>query len=209
VDNSRIENTSKIDPALLLLAALDGRDGGSSLILGQEAAGQRQLVHSDRLPTSTHEGTDEPYLALGFAFGEPDASDPLFRPATLPAGWSKRATDHSMGSEVVDQHGRARVSVFYKAAFYDRRADMYLVQPSGYARAVVWAGGEPVFDEWCTREAFLDAIAKVRIDTVRCLEMNEERDDDYGRTRVAELRNELATIDRFAAQYAVRPGSEG
>lgn len=206
--SSHIEDTSKTDPALLLLAALGDRDGGSSLILGQEAAGQRQLVHSDRLPTSTHEGTDEPYLALGFTFGEPDAGDPLFRPATLPPGWSKRATDHSMGSEVVDQHGRCRVSVFYKAAFYDRRADMNLVQPSGYARAVVWTAGEPVFDEWCTPEAFLEAIAKIRTTTVRYLELNEKRDDEYGRARVEELRVELATIDRLAAQHAVRPGSE-
>lgn len=208
VDSSRIENTSKTDPALLLLAAMSDQDGGSSLILGQEAAGQRQLVHSDRLPTSTHEGTDEPYLALGFAFGDPDPDDRLFRPATLPEGWSKRATDHSMGSEVVDEHGRVRVSVFYKAAYYDRRADMYLVKPSGYAKAVVWAGGDPVLDEWCTREAFLDAIAEIRVDTARYLEMNGKREDAYGRERAAELRAELATIDRLAAQHAVRPGSE-
>jgi hypothetical protein len=40
----------------------------------------------------------------------------------LPDGWQKRATDHDMWSELVDADGVVVASMFYKAAFYDRRA---------------------------------------------------------------------------------------
>lgn len=90
-----------------------------------EAAGQQQLVNSDRLPVDT-DGQDQAFIDLGFTFGEPDADDPLFRPATLPEGWTRRASDHDMWSYLVDETGTDRVSIFYKAAFYDRRAHMGL-----------------------------------------------------------------------------------
>lgn len=52
--------------------------------------------------------------------------DDLFIQALLPAGWKKEATDHSMWSDLLDEQGRKRGGIFYKAAFYDRRADMHL-----------------------------------------------------------------------------------
>lgn len=89
----------------------------------QEAQGQRELVHSALLPV---DGSDHPDMqAMGIEWGEPANGDPLFRHAKLPAGWSKRATDHSMWSEIVDETGKKRASIFYKAAFYDRRADIH------------------------------------------------------------------------------------
>jgi hypothetical protein len=60
--------------------------------------------------------------AMGITLGEPVASDPLFRHATLPKGWRKQPTDHAMWSKLVDAQGRERASIFYKAAFYDRSA---------------------------------------------------------------------------------------
>src|SRR6185436_8068032 len=36
----------------------------------------------------------------------------------------KIATDHSMYTDLVDDKGRVRASIFYKAAFYDRKADI-------------------------------------------------------------------------------------
>lgn len=117
-----IENTGKRDPLLHLLGAMS--DGTSDYITGMEADGQRQLVNSDRLPVRS--GGDDAYLKLGFTFGDPDASDPLFRPATLPPGWKREGSDHSMWSYIVDEQGRKRVGIFYKAAFYDRDAFMRL-----------------------------------------------------------------------------------
>jgi hypothetical protein len=44
------------------------------------------------------------------------------RSVKLPEGWHIKATDHSMWSNLVDDKGRNRASIFYKAAFYDREA---------------------------------------------------------------------------------------
>ncbi len=44
----------------------------------------------------------------------------------LPAGWKKISTDHAMWSNLVDDKGRKRASIFYKAAFYDRSAHLQL-----------------------------------------------------------------------------------
>lgn len=93
-------------------------------IEGQEAAGTTQLVASQYLPVDCDD--DEALVELGFTFGEPLEADPLFRPATIPAGWAKRAIE-ARQVYLVDERGVDRVSVFYKAAFYDRRANMWLI----------------------------------------------------------------------------------
>jgi len=107
-----IENTSQRDPAMHVLGA--SVDGVSGYVGFSELAGQYQAVHSDRLPTK---GSDNPELAgLGIALGEVDERDPLFRKATLPAGWTRAAADDSRGSHLVDPLGRRRGVIFYKAA---------------------------------------------------------------------------------------------
>lgn len=137
--------------------------GTSDTIERQEKTGQSQLVHSDRLPSKLF-GPREEFEALGFQFGDPDKDDPLFMPATLPEGWEKRATDHSMGSVIVDTLGRERVSIFYKAAFYDRDAHMSLTGLHWYVqKAVEYDGPAFIFDdEWATREAVADEMRKAR-----------------------------------------------
>jgi hypothetical protein len=166
---TRPENTSQRDPMIHLLGAMS--DGASGYIEGMEAQGQQQLVHSDRLPTKSD--GDDRYTALGFAFGTADDRDPMFRPASLPHGWHKQGSDHSMWSYVVDEHGRKRVSIFYKAAFYDRDAFMRLNTVYGYAYEALHEGTTPLFDEsWCTAAAFGAALAKIR-------EEREERRDLY------------------------------
>lgn len=88
----------------------------------QEAAGQAAFVGTrDSLPVKCPRAELE---KLGFKFGEP--IDDLFIAVTLPAGWSKKATGHSMWSDLLDEKGRKRGSIFYKAAFYDRSAHMHL-----------------------------------------------------------------------------------
>lgn len=66
------------------------------------------------------------FEAIGVVFGEPVEGDDLFVHATLPAGWKKEATEHAMWSKLLDDKGRTRAMIFYKAAYYDRRADASL-----------------------------------------------------------------------------------
>lgn len=94
----------------------------------QEAAGQTYLITHEVLPRP---GTIDSWYrlnacrsqmeALGFVFGE--TVDDLFVQCTLPSGWSKRADEHSsFWSGILDATGAERAALFYKAAFYDRKA---------------------------------------------------------------------------------------
>jgi hypothetical protein len=97
--------------------------GNPGAIEAQEAAGQQDLVNSEVLPTEV-QGRREDFEKMGIVFGEPVKGDPIFTHCTLPTGWEKRPTDHSMWSDLVDDKGRKRAGIFYKAAFYDRSAHM-------------------------------------------------------------------------------------
>jgi hypothetical protein len=124
-----IEDTSRRDPKEHVMGSLvEGRDG---YITGMESAGQSQLVQSEQLPV---DGFDDDILALGIVRGDNHLCDDLFVNATLPEGWSRRRSDHAMWSYLVDERGVRRVAIFYKAAFYDRRASMRPEQP-GYSLA--------------------------------------------------------------------------
>lgn len=96
----------------------------SGAIMNQEKRGQSEQIHSDRLPLdiNTRNVTREGLETIGFKFGK--VIDDVFIEATLPPGWSKKPTDHSMWSTILDDKGRERCAVFYKAAFYDRSAHL-------------------------------------------------------------------------------------
>lgn len=107
-------------------------------IEAQEAAGQQSLVaHKDRLPIigtiRNRGGADIPderakWEAAGFVFGDEipeQGRRPVFVACTFPPGWRLQATDHSMWSDVIDDAGRKRASVFFKAAFYDYAAHTF------------------------------------------------------------------------------------
>src|SRR5262245_36184498 len=91
-------------------------------IEAQEKAGQAELVRSAKLPKEGY--LRETAEALGIVFS--GDIDDLFVAVTLPTGWRLQATDHSMHSDLLDEQGRRRAGVFYKAAFYDRAAHMSL-----------------------------------------------------------------------------------
>lgn len=209
-----IRNTSADmnDPinAMLLLAEAMGPGGTEGAIVAQERQGQRELVHSDRLPTDTR-STDAEFAALGFTFGEPDQRDPMFRPATLPEGWVKQASDHDMWSYVVDVQGRRRVSCFYKAAFYDRSAFMRLTSVYEYVGQCAWDGIDPISDgQWATPEA-LTREAQAAI--VRCDEAIEmysgERysTDDFGKRHAAEQRVHRERYAAIVARFEAEAGA--
>lgn len=179
--------------------------GSSSAIERMEAEGQRQLLESCDLPT---QGSDDPEFArLGFTFGEPHAHDPMFRPATLPEGWKREGTDHAMHSKILDELGRERVGVFYKAAFYDRRADMHLNTVYGYVSSLLYYGGTPVLDdEWATAEAVADAargeIARERESLAlwQRPDVVARNDRKYLDERIAECQENIRKAEALIAQ---------
>ena len=95
--------------------------------MNQEANGQQSFVDSDTLPIIIHGGAAKAILEMaGVEFLGPVEDDDLFQYVKLPPGWQKQPTDHSMWSKLVDEKGRERASIFYKAAFYDRNAHLHL-----------------------------------------------------------------------------------
>lgn len=131
-----VENTTNRPPLLHFAGTMS--EGVSGYVEGMEAAGQAQLVNSDVLPAIAapdYSSTDHPdqwplLEALGIVRGEPVAGDSLFIHATLPTGWTRRASEwHAMTSFLLDERGVRRVAIFYKAAFYDRRADIRVIRP--------------------------------------------------------------------------------
>lgn len=112
--------------------------GQTEAILHQEAQGQRSFVGSDTLPTDIGRRSDYDTKAIlkaaGVQFLGEVEDDPMFQYVELPAGWKKVPTDHSMWSMLVDDKGRERARIFYKAAFYDRRANMNLSTRFGVQR---------------------------------------------------------------------------
>jgi hypothetical protein len=180
------ENTARRDLLVHLAGMLS--EGTSGYIEGMEAAGQRQLVASTTLPA------DAPWAeleALGFTRGE--KVDDLFVRATLPGGWRKEGSDHAMWSYVLDERGIRRVAVFYKAAFYDRRAfaSIHNVGRAASTDALYADGPAALPPEWAV---FTDAE---RADFVAGLDGMAADIEDYPSVyaaRLADLRTLLAAM---------------
>lgn len=125
---------TEMNPAAVIAAARG--DLSNALIAStpggierQEVDGQRAMIESTVLPKRIYGATREQLTALGFKFGSD--VDELFVSCELPSGWKKQATEHSMHSEILDDQGRERAHIFYKAAFYDRNADMTMTPRYG------------------------------------------------------------------------------
>lgn len=128
------------DPFLILADSLIGGGAGDA-ILRQEKRGQDKLVNSEVLPRKYNSGTRQQFEQMGIVFGE--NADDLFVYVTLPAGWSKQPTDHSMWSKLVDDKGRERASIFFKAAFYDRDAFLSISRRYGCSSRPVRGYDDP------------------------------------------------------------------
>ncbi len=115
-------NYATLDGLELLFMAELGNPGGGALEL--EANGGQDMLFCDVLPTDLTGATDEDLTAAGFILGGPVEDDPMFRHATLPPGWSRRAaeTDGARNTYVVDKHGCPRMLIRYKATPHDRKA---------------------------------------------------------------------------------------
>lgn len=109
-----------------------GTPGG---IKAQERAGQIASAHNETLPKQCPRQLLE---TLGFKFGADQ--DDLFVKVAFPNGWKKRAADHALYTDLLDDKDRKRGQIFYKAAFYDRRADMHLTRR--YSTNTYWVCDE-------------------------------------------------------------------
>jgi hypothetical protein len=145
----------KEDGLDLFVRALGASSGGDA-ILGQESAGQQSFVNSDTLPTEMNREDRATLEAAGVVFGEVVEGDALFQYVNLPQGWTKSSTGHSMHNDLLDDKGRKRAGIFYKAAFYDRSAHLYCTRrfgvnldydqlDQGIAVATVTDGGNTIF----------------------------------------------------------------
>ncbi len=150
----------------------------------QEADGQRDLVNRDMLPKVTRGASREDLAALGFKFGS-DVGD-LFIQCELPAGWTKRASDHAMYSFLFDSQGRKRATIFYKAAFYDRMAHMSMLR-----RYEV-----DVFSDAGEQNGTFHCVVKDGAAVVFC--SGKWQKDDYDRSRLLEERCERWLDANFA-----------
>ena len=112
-------NTAKDSAARNLLYSFPGG------IEAMESEGQQELVKDDTLPSTMNAECRTALEKAGVVFKEAVADDPLFLHAVLPKGWRKVGTDHDMWSRLVDDQGNIRARIFYKAAFYDRKAKLY------------------------------------------------------------------------------------
>lgn len=138
-----INTTKQADdnPLRVIMEAMIHEEAGTSHIGTQEAEGQALFVGSDTLPVDHQEleqldeigMTQEILESLGFEFLGPVEDDPLFHWVNFPSGWTKEPSDHSMWSYLIDPKGRKVASIFYKAAFYDRRSFMRLDKYSDIA----------------------------------------------------------------------------
>lgn len=151
-------NTSRevnAHPGIFLAEAM-ATGNASAAIEAQEAQGQQSFVASETLPTDMPPQDKKILQRAGVKFLGPVNGDPIFQHVELPAGWKKVPTDHSMWSDLVDDRGRKRGSIFYKAAFYDRSAHMgvsrrfrverdYESEKRDLAMARVMDGDQPIF----------------------------------------------------------------
>lgn len=191
-----ITNTTReaAENPVIMLGVLAG--GVSRGIEEQERNGQAELVTSTSLPSKMRghmtDNARSIFEGFGIKFGGASADDPLFIDATLPPGWRKERTNHSMWSKLLDDKGRERASIFYKAAFYDRDAHMSVesrfrmdmdYNRDDYETVRSWRildGGKVVFEKTFTLP---DNLALALNKTPYDMELREQRDtiDQQGR----------------------------
>lgn len=110
----------------IMTAIAFGLGGGQVLADHYENKGQRELVNSRELPTKTSSHGKSDYVAvydkMGIKVLREKPGDDMFCEAVLPQGWKVQRTDHSMWSNLLDDKGRRRAQIFYKASPWDRDA---------------------------------------------------------------------------------------
>lgn len=97
--------------------------GNPTAIENQEAEGQKLLCQSSQLPVDVRGGDAlETYKSLGIKVIRTSEGDKLFYDVILPSGFKIQPTDQPMHSDLLNSEGEKVGGIFYKAAFYDRKA---------------------------------------------------------------------------------------
>lgn len=113
-------------------------------IEAQEKEGQMNQAERQTLPKDMQGCTKKDFEALGFKFvGE---SEKIFWECEFPKGWTKRPTSHSMWSDLLDDKGRKRGGIFFKAAFYDFNAHIGLNSRYGVKSVSLDENYEEIYD---------------------------------------------------------------
>lgn len=176
-------------------------------IEAQEAAGAAAMQAGDCEVIPAKGYIEDELTALGFVLGPIDPKDPLFREATLPPGWKRIGTGHSMHTDIVDELGRKRIGIFYKAAYYDRRADLSVVSVDGYVRACLSKDTTPVLDDtWATREAVLKTLDDIETYELERAVQWSGIAEDYAREYEAEAREKAAHCAQLADELRDQAG---
>lgn len=94
----------------------------------EEKEGQCSMIGGTRLPKRISRVNKTSWEELSQRCGIQIAgdSDELFYQVQLPDGWQIVGGDHPMWTTLKDDKGRGRALVFYKAAWYDERAELHL-----------------------------------------------------------------------------------
>lgn len=116
-----MDKRKRLEGMEMLIRALCGEE---NVIENMEKEGQNKAVRETLLP-KIMKPEQEYWEELGFVFEEIEDDDIMCK-GTLPEGWKLIPTDHQMWTNIVDQNNTKRGSMFYKAAFYDRKAHMNL-----------------------------------------------------------------------------------
>lgn len=180
-------------------------DGPSAPIEAQEAAGQQEMLTTVAIPTRTMHCTDQHLLALGFTLSAPRPDDPLFRDATLPDGWTRvPADDTNLWTYLLDPHGRPRCGVFYKAAWYDRRASINMLTVHAYAERCIERREPPILDEvWATRERVLAELDDIAAYMTKAIENCRQAGDTDLASRIQDQLEACAWVRRETLQAPV------
>ena len=114
-------------PLASFIAALNGDRVHASMtsddIEASESAGQKMMIDSTQIPK---DGDWEILKSWGVSIlGD---ADDLFYNAQLPGGWELRSNGHALNTDLIDDRGRKRAALFYKAAHYDRRAEFFAIK---------------------------------------------------------------------------------
>ena len=116
-----------------------------------------------------------------------------------------------MWSYLTDQHGRQRVAIFYKAAFYDRRAFMRLESVGWYvAKHIEHDGPLVITGEWATPETVAGALEDGRKDALaRAAEWRGYGDSGTCRKYVRQYEEAAGKYAARLATLESRPVEDG
>lgn len=109
---------------------LDAMSGGSvtGAVERQEAREQQRACARAMIARRISENDKAVLERAGVVFSGEGEGDDVLQRVTLPPGWALKPTDHSMWSNLTDEHGAIRAKCFYKGAFYDRDADITITR---------------------------------------------------------------------------------